>query len=363
MFWPHASEVAVSEYSFDSLFPRAFPWLYPGGTGDFLDYRESEVTVAQYARTLLYYYDGRFARDKFWCFYTLNYCERRKNNSQGSFYVNTYSNDKEKTVQEIADEIKAGNTSWIDKISFFASSIKGSSNYWRTRRNEVNTWISHHVKKGNGPPTFFMTFSCAEYWWPDLQQLIIDRFTVCGLDPPDISELNKVRLINEYTIITQEYFQERMKNWLETVGKDVFGIEHYWLRFEFAPSRGQIHAHMLVICPKYKSVFREASKITSDDAKAEFLAEWCETHFGYTSKLYDNDRINQKVNTDCHPCATKFSDLQPEQFYEDLDDLRVTCHKHTCNGFCKSAVNRCPILQFLQFYTSTHTDLLSFSPC
>jgi hypothetical protein len=33
------------------------------------------------------------------------------------------------------------------------------------------------------------------------------------------------------------------------VGHDVFDIKHYWLRYEFAPSRGQqIHSHLLAIC-------------------------------------------------------------------------------------------------------------------
>lgn len=334
MFWPHVSEVAVSEYTSESLFPRAFPWLFPGGTGDFKDYRETELTVAEYAKNLLYYYDGRFAKDKFWCFYTLNYCERRKNNGQGSFYVNTYSNEKEKTVQEIAEDIKSGNTSWIDKISFFASSIRGSSNYWRTRRNEVNTWISYHVKKGNGPPTFFMTFSCAEYWWPDLQQLIVDRFEACGIPPPELSELTKVKLINDYTIIVQEYFQKRMVHWLNTVGRQVFGIEHYWLRFEFAPSRGQIHAHLLAISPRYKHIFRVANKITDDDTKAAYIAEWAETHFGYSSKVTSEatDDTNAK---DCHPCASRFTDVPLDSMQDDADTLRISCHKHICNGFCK----------------------------
>ena len=34
---------------------------------------------------------------------------------------------------------------------------------------------------------------------------------------------------------------------METVGKEVFGIKHVWLRFEFTKGRGQIHAHLLGI--------------------------------------------------------------------------------------------------------------------
>ncbi len=34
---------------------------------------------------------------------------------------------------------------------------------------------------------------------------------------------------------------------MNTVHKDIFGIEHYWGWVEFAPERGQIHLHMLGI--------------------------------------------------------------------------------------------------------------------
>jgi hypothetical protein len=54
--------------------------------------------------------------------------------------------------------------------------------------------------------------------------------------------------------VIQEYFQLRTEAWLETVGKDVFGIKHYWVRYEFAPGRGQIHAHLLAI-PEDQSIY------------------------------------------------------------------------------------------------------------
>src|SRR5687767_10684758 len=77
--------------------------------------------------------------------------------------------------------------------------------------------------------------------WPDIKQL-----TIAGLETPDLDK-SFVQIVNDYTLIVQEYFQERVKIWLSTIGSKVFHIKHYWLRFEFAPSRGQIHAHMLAI--------------------------------------------------------------------------------------------------------------------
>ncbi len=69
----------------------------------------------------------------------------------------------------------------------------------------------------------------------------------------DMSEENTkklVKLVNHYSIVVQEYFERRVQVFLKTIGKKILKIEHYWVRFEFAPSRGQIYAHLLAISPK-----------------------------------------------------------------------------------------------------------------
>jgi hypothetical protein len=67
--FPYASTIPINEYDEDnSLFTRAFPWLFPGGYGDFGQYRDRKLNVSDWTRNLLYYRDGRFARDRIWCF-------------------------------------------------------------------------------------------------------------------------------------------------------------------------------------------------------------------------------------------------------------------------------------------------------
>jgi hypothetical protein len=61
--------------------------------------------------------------------------------------------------------------------------------------------------------------------WKDVRCLIIDRFEEAGLPVPDL-EKRWVEIVNDYTLIVQEYFQERVKVWLKTVDKRVFKIKH-----------------------------------------------------------------------------------------------------------------------------------------
>jgi hypothetical protein len=59
-----------------------------------------------------------------------------------------------------------------------------------------------------------------------------------------------VKAVNDYSIIIPEYSQARVADFLENYAKEVFGIQHYFARFEFAKSRGHIHVHLLAILGK-----------------------------------------------------------------------------------------------------------------
>jgi hypothetical protein len=333
------SDVAESEYDATAnIFPKAFPWLFPGGVGDVLAYRDFPMEPDDWAQTLLYYYDGRFARDKFWTFYALNFVERRRNQKRGTFFVNTFSNEKEKTLEEIVEEIKGGRTAWLEKISYYSANIKGSSAYWRSRRNEVYSWISHHVGEGHGPPNYFITFSCAEYWWDDIRRLIVDRFESAGLPAPKMDDLSKVKIINDYTIVVQEYFQLRVQEWLDTVGKQVFRIRHYWGRFEFAPSRGQIHLHLLAIAD-FNRFFAVLSSVENKKLKAQMLSAWATSQFRYDCD-FPSDRQTEKSDT--HPASIRYSDVPEKSREIDLIELKARCQYHSCSGYCMRKRTRLP---------------------
>ena len=182
VFWPHISDAAVSEYEVGvRLYACAFPWLFPGGIGDFNEeFKSRTLTVGDWAERLLFYKDGRFSTDKMWCFYALNYVTRRRNQDQGSFFVEGFYKDSPLSITEIQDEIKKGNQSFIDKISYYSKKVRGSAGYWRAKKAELYSWIHHHVEQGHGMPSFFITLSCAEYYWPDIIRLLNERLALAG---------------------------------------------------------------------------------------------------------------------------------------------------------------------------------------
>jgi hypothetical protein len=60
--------------------------------------------------------------------------------------------------------------------------------------------------------------------------------------------------VNDYSIIIQEYSQARVSDSLKNYAKEVFGIHHYYARFEFAKSWGHIHVHILAMLGKQSSI-------------------------------------------------------------------------------------------------------------
>ena len=184
------------------------------------------------------------------------------------------------------------------------------------------------------------------------------------LDAPDANgRINTVKNVNDFTIIVQEYFQKRVQNWLKTVGKKVFMIKHYWLRYEFAPSRGQIHTHMLVITDHNQFIQNTMNKYKDHTKMADALAEWMEKSFGMTAcmpttvnvndvtcqeieDIMSNDE-NESYSITDHPSNFTLTDVIKETqkhnndnrkerkiFEMDTNKLFKSLHFHKCNAFC-----------------------------
>jgi hypothetical protein len=334
--FPYVSEEPVDEYDeSERIFCKAFPWLFPGGVGDINSMHMEPVDLDQWIRHLLLYEDGRFARDKMWCFFTLNYSQRKNVMSQGSYFVNSFYKDGPASLADLQDAIRSGQSGWIDRITYFGFRVSGSAAYWRQKRQEVYSWINHHVQLGHGAPSLFITLSCAEYYWPDIKRLIEERYRMANLPVPDLSQPGTSRYVNEFTLVIQEYFQIRVKHWLSTIGKALFKIKHHWLRFEFAPGRGQIHAHMLAIVDN-KDVMRYAYDLHSNghtQQHAELLGRWAQDTFAMTCDAKsESGEDNKTRGTPGHPASHYFHGCECED--ADANKLLFTCQTHKCSNYC-----------------------------
>lgn len=332
---PTICQEPISEYSTTRIFARAFPWLFPGGVGDVKDYPGD---MKEWAKMLNYYEDGRFTKDKFWCFFGMNYIIRHRNASSGRWFVNNFNSGAPPTLQDLQESVINGDNKFINNLTFYNKRIPGSTPYWNCKRSELFTWINHHVKMGRGAPMFFITLSCAEYYWPDLISLVKERMLISGDDSSQCYQGSPklVQIMNQYSIVVQEYFQNRVKTWLDTVGKEILKINHYWVRYEFTPGRGQIHAHLLAISSD-NSIYKLCHldlKNAGEELRAQTLSSWAQETFGLVASVDENfDDIT--VSPQDNPISVKFKDLRSEkQVRQDGQALLKFCQNHECSNYC-----------------------------
>lgn len=338
--WPTISSLPVNEYSTTKIFARAFPWLYPGGVGDIKDHEKPERVLNDWGKMMLYHRDGRFATDKLFTFFCLNYIVRHRNATSGGFFMEKFIKNPPSDLESLKQQLASGNTSFLRNLSYYNKRIKGSTSYWFQKRSEVFAWINQHVSMGNGAPTYFITLSCAEYFWPDVVDLLRDRLVIAGLDPDDckIGSPSFIQMCNDFSIVIQEYFQMRTEAWLETVGKKLFGIKHYWVRYEFAPGRGQIHAHLLAISDDqtiHSECYNDLKETNGHLLRENRLARWASENLGLTAWT-DPGFGDHEIGDDNNPVKIRFSDVDQNELARRIDGQRLLqfCQVHECSGFC-----------------------------
>ncbi len=83
---------------------------------------------------MLLYFDGRFACDKIFCFFALDFMIRRRNQSNGRFFVKKFCGNCPTSIEEMKERIDMGNNDFIKKLKYFSNTIQGLSSYWREKR-------------------------------------------------------------------------------------------------------------------------------------------------------------------------------------------------------------------------------------
>jgi len=339
------SKEPEDEYDGIPIFSNAFPWLFPGGIGD-INYnkRKENGYIQKWAATMVHYYDGRFVKDNTWCFYALNYLQRHQNNISGGFFVRDFiKTNKPNDIDELKRQVQSGDYSFIEKLIYFSSKIRGSDSYWRLKKSQLYTWTYWHIEQGHGPPTLFITLSCAEHYWPDIKRLLQDRINIAdssastGDKPIQWTRSSTMKAVNQYSIVIQEYFITRVKDWMETFAKEVLKVKHYFVRFEFAKGRGEIHAHILAVADNIK-IFEQAYQAKSDEQKVQIMSDYAQSVLGLTSTYPSEGTTDSETkpsrskNFADSATAIRFSEVR--DINQDTKSLIESCQMHKCGNYC-----------------------------
>ena len=137
-----------------------------------------------------------------------------------------------------------------------------------------------------------------------------------------------------------QYFQERVKLWFNTVGKEVFEITNYWARYEFAPGRGQIHAHVLCISSNKEL---EALRFYRNEGAAPELGAHMREKLGFTADLPPSPPGVERPRPSMAPMNMFFSSVEATELRRDEEELLQCCQVHQCIVFALLRVAYCGV--------------------
>ena len=287
--WPTTDSTPASEFSTPYFFTMAFPCLFPYGKGDFHINRPVTCpALHEWAEHLLWYQDGRFAQHKVWKFVVHNMIMRKRALEQSRYFVDQQLGDPHITVADLQERLARGDTSFTNKLLYFGANLRGTAQYWHQRRRELRAMVEFMVNEKRGLPSFFMTGSCAEFYFPPLRRLLEQYILQTTGEVVNLAEDSNTRFkaVQENTHVVVRYFDLRTQSYHEKVLKPVFGVSDYWYRYEFAKSRGQIHWHQLSWRDDRQphQLLHEACEDDCDDDEyAARLSLWADENFAMTA--------------------------------------------------------------------------------
>ena len=164
MSWPKTGNTPLNEFISEGYMTRAFPTLFPTGDADFLGCRLRKITIGEYFKHLTKYEDGRFARHPRFKYFAFNTEIRFRALITGRIFVK--KNPDIVSLQDLKDMSKKDQEIFCNKVTHFATNLRGTDQYWAQQRRKLIAMIN-----SLGLPTIFFTHSAADMHWPELGEL------------------------------------------------------------------------------------------------------------------------------------------------------------------------------------------------
>jgi hypothetical protein len=241
---------ALSEFE-SGYYSSAFPEIFLSGSAELNAERDIKLTEREWLEHLMWTGDGRVARHKVFCFVAWSMLQRHQCLAQGSVYVSSHFANNPMPISELRDQIGRGDRSIPTSIFYWGASMRGSDAYMQGLKREIDALINHEIHAHRRLPSFFLTFSCAEFYWKVLLDLLAEFMVKVepGLNgvKPDLHTNASLRFqkLQEYAHVVTLFFEQRAMSFIADVLKPALDLCNWYAVFEFAKSRGQIHVHLL----------------------------------------------------------------------------------------------------------------------
>ncbi len=134
-----------------------------------------------------------------------------------------------------------------------------------------------------------------------------------------------------HPLFVSKYFMRRAKTFMSTVVKTALGIEHYWVRVEFAPGRGAIHLHIGAIA-KDMAYLQDFYHAKNAEDKAAVVNKYAQEHLDMTADVDINNNKQRKPEYQHSPLGKRYCKSLNQD--EDVRQLVEDCMCHQFNKYC-----------------------------
>ena len=161
----HVTEEPVSNKQ-QHLDVMCFPVLFPNGKFGEFHPRKEKLSNSEYIKSRLYNKDSRFRKDPQYVFYLL---WQKEMHAISSGVCNLLKSSRKPSVSVgmLLEQVNNSDEYLEAHFCTMLQSVRGTKQYWFLRSSELKCMIREF-----GPPTLFLTFSCAEYESPDITEFV-----------------------------------------------------------------------------------------------------------------------------------------------------------------------------------------------
>ena len=179
--------------------------------------------------------DSRFRKNPEFVFYYLWQKELRELSS-GIYNVLKTTGKHGMSVKDFLKGVNSSNKQMEANLSTMFQSVRGTKQYWFLKKSNLNCMIREH-----GPPSLFLTFSCAEYDSPDIASYLHKVN-----DIPDGYPIGK--LCAEDPLLVSRKFSKKFHDFFEIViikGEVLGKVDQFFWKKEYQ-MRVAPHYHVLL---------------------------------------------------------------------------------------------------------------------
>jgi len=210
--------------------------------------------------------------------------------SAGIYNVLNSTDRKHICVKDFVVGINSSDASIEANLGTVLQSVRGTKQFWFLKKSDVMAMVREY-----GSPTFFLTFSCAEYSSPEIDAYLRKVNEVSDTYPTS-------KLCTEDPISVSRKFSQKFRDFFTTVllnGQVLGKVTHYFWKKEYQ-ARGAPHYHVLL--------WIEGAPVIGKHSDKDVLS-WIQNRI--VCHIPD-----EKTSPELHRLVTKFQ-------------------LHTCSKYCK----------------------------